>query len=142
MDERASALAVELRATLGKLKRKLRERSGRNDLTPSQVSVLLRLEQEGPAAVSSLARVEGMRPQSMSAIVASLLEAGMVQGAPDPNDGRQTLISLSPKCRKLLTEGRAAMQDWLTAAIRKKLSPQEQGKLAAAVELLRRLTED
>ncbi len=142
MDERASALAVELRATLGKLKRKLRERSGRNDLTPSQVSVLLRLEQEGPAAVSSLARVEGMRPQSMSAIVASLLEAGMVQGAPDPNDGRQTLISLSPKCRKLLTEGRAAMQDWLTAAIRKKLSPQEQGKLAAAVELLRRLTQD
>ncbi len=69
--ERASALAVELRAVVGKLKRKLRDQSGRNDLTPSQVSVLLRLEKDGSAAVSSLARAAGMRHQSMSAIVTS-----------------------------------------------------------------------
>ena len=74
--DRASALAAELRATLGQLKRKLRDHGGRNDLTPSQVSVLLRLEKDGPAAVSSLARAEGMRPQSMSAIITSLLESG------------------------------------------------------------------
>jgi DNA-binding MarR family transcriptional regulator len=140
--DRASALAVELRAILGKLKRKLREQGGRSDLTPSQVSVLLRLEKDGPAAVSSLARVEGMRPQSMSAIITSLLEAGLVGGSPDPNDGRQTLISLSRKCQKLLKEGRAARQDWLTTTIQKKLSSHEQEKLAAAVDLLTRLVED
>jgi DNA-binding MarR family transcriptional regulator len=139
---KASALAAELRAILGKLKRKLREQSGGSDLTPSQVSVLLRLEKGGSAAVSSLARVEGMRPQSMSAIVTSLLEAGLVCGATDPKDGRQTLMSISRKCQKLLKEGRAARQDWLTTTIQKKLSAHEQKKLAASVDLLTRLVED
>ena len=140
--ERTSALAGELRATVSKLKRKLREYGGRNDLTPSQASVILRLEKDGPTAVSSLARAEGMRPQSMSAIITALLEAGLVTGSPDPNDARQTLMSLSRKCQKLLTEGRTARQDWLTTTIQEKLSVQDQEKLAAAVELLARLVED
>jgi DNA-binding MarR family transcriptional regulator len=140
--ERASALAAELRAIFGKLKRKLREQGGQSDLTPSQVSVLLRIEKDGPAAVSSLARAEGMRPQSMSAIVTSLLEAGLVSGSPDPNDRRQTLMSLSRKCQKLFRDGRAARQDWLTTTIQKKLSSQEQERLASAVNLLARLIED
>src|SRR5580692_12152257 len=103
--ERTSALAVELRAIFGKLKRKLREQGGGSDLRPSHVSVLLRIEKDGPAAVSSLARAEGMRPQSMSAIITSLLEAGLVSGSPDPNDGRQTLMALSRKCQKLFRDG-------------------------------------
>jgi DNA-binding MarR family transcriptional regulator len=140
--ERAYALAVELRAALGKLKRKLRDQGGRNDLTPSQVAVLLRLEKDGPAAVSALARAEGMRPQSMSAIVAALLEARLVGGSPDPRDGRQTLISLSRKCERFLKQGRAARQDWLTTTIQKKLTVQEQEKLAAAVDMLARLAEE
>ena len=140
--ERAYALAVDLRAVFGKLKRKLREQGGRSDLTPSQVSVLLRLEKGGPAAVSSLARAEGMRPQSMSAIITSLLEAGLVSGSPDSKDRRQTLMSLSRKCQKLLKDGRAARQDWLTTTIQKKLSSQEQERLASAVHLLARLIED
>jgi DNA-binding MarR family transcriptional regulator len=140
--ERASALAAELRAIAGKFKRKLREQGGQSDLRPSQVSVLLRIEKDGPAAVSSLARAEGMRPQSMSAIITSLLEAGLVSGSPDPNDGRQTLMSLSRKCRKLFRDGRTARQDWLTSTIQRKLSSQEQERLASAVELLGRLIED
>jgi DNA-binding MarR family transcriptional regulator len=92
--------------------------------------------------VSSLARAEGMRPQSMSAIITPLQDAGLVKGSPDPNDGRQTLMSLTRKCRKWLQEGRAARQDWLTAAIQKKLSAPEQEKFAAAMELLTRLVED
>jgi DNA-binding MarR family transcriptional regulator len=140
--ERAYALAAELRAILGKLKRKLREHGGRSDLTPSQVSVILRLEIDGPVTVSSLARAEGMRPQSMSAIVTSLLDVGLVSGSPDPNDARQTLMSLSRKCQKFLKEGRAARQDWLTTTIQEKLSVQEQEKLAAVLQLLARLVED
>jgi DNA-binding MarR family transcriptional regulator len=126
----------------GKLKRRLREHGGRHDLTPSQVAVVLRLEQDGSATVSRLARAEGMRPQSMSAIVASLQEAGLVRGAPDPGDGRQTLMSLTSKCLKWLQEGRAARQDWLTTTISQRLSGQEQAKLQAALKLLTRLVED
>lgn len=139
---RASVLAAELRAISGKLKRKLREQDGQSYLKSSQVSVLLRIEKDGPAAVSSLARAEGMRPQSMSAIVTSLLEAGLLSFSPNPNDRRQTLMSLSRKCEKLLKEGRTARQDWLTTAIQKKLSSKEQKRLAAAINLLARLIED
>ena len=140
--ERTAALAAELRAILGKLKRKLREHGGRSDLTPSQVSVILRLEKDGPITVSNLARAEGMRPQSMSAIVAPLQESGLLRGAPDPSDGRQTLMSLTPKCLKWLQQSRAARQDWLTTTIIQKLSVHEQEKLHAALDLLSRLVED
>jgi DNA-binding MarR family transcriptional regulator len=138
----ASDLAAQIRTILSRLKRRLREQGERGDLTPSQISVLLRLEKDGAATVSGLARAEGMRPQSMSSIVTSLQDAGLVGSSSDPNDGRQTLMSLSSKCEKWLREGRAARQDWLTTTILEKLSAQEQQKLSAALELLSRLTED
>ena len=138
----ASTLAAEIRTVGGKLRRRLREHGGRSDLTPSQISVLLRLEKDGSATVSSLARAEAMRPQSMSAVVTPLQEAGLVSGSPDPSDGRQTLMSLTPKCLKRLQEGRTARQDWLTATIAQRLSAQEQEKLLAALELLARLVDD
>jgi DNA-binding MarR family transcriptional regulator len=138
----ASDLAAQIRTILSRLKRRLREQGGPGDLTPSQISVLLRLEKEGAATVSDLARAEGVRPQSMSSIVTSLQEGGLVSGNPDANDGRKTLMSLSKKCEKLLKEGRAARQDWLTATILQKLSAREQQQLSATLELLSRLTED
>jgi DNA-binding MarR family transcriptional regulator len=137
----AADLAAQLRTILSRLKRRLREQGGSGDLTPSQISVLLRLERNGAATVSALARAEGMRPQSMSSIVTSLQDAGLVRGIPDPNDGRKTLMSLSKKCQKRLQEVRAARQDWLTAMIVQKLSAQEQRQLATTFELLSRLTE-
>ena len=140
--EPARTLAAEMRAVFRKLKLRVREHGGGNDLTPSQASVLLRLETDGAATVSSLARAEGMRPQSMRAIVAPLQESGLIRGAPDPSDGRQTLMSLTPKCLKWLQEGRAARQDWLATIISQKLSVHEQEKLQAALELLSRLVEE
>jgi DNA-binding MarR family transcriptional regulator len=139
---RASALAGDLRALIGKLKRRLREQANAGDLTPSQVSVLLRLEREGSTTMSNLARAEGMRPQSMGSAVAVLEAAGFVSGAPDPNDGRQTILSLTDTCREWIREGRAARQDWLFRTIRARLSPQEQKDLAANIELLKRLADD
>jgi DNA-binding MarR family transcriptional regulator len=78
----------------------------------------------------------------MSSIVTSLQDAGLVSGTPDPDDGRKTLMSLSRKCEKLLKQGRAARQDWLTAIILQKLSAQEQQQLSTTLELLSRLAED
>ncbi|GAN77375.1 MarR family winged helix-turn-helix transcriptional regulator [Acidisphaera rubrifaciens] len=139
---RPSTLAQDLRALVGKLKRRLREQARAGDLPPSQVSVLLRLEKYGPATASNLARAEGMRPQSMAPLLVALEGAGLVRGTPDPTDGRQTLHSLTEACRKWIEEGRAASQDWLTRALQARLSPQEQEEVAKAVDLLMRLVED
>ena len=98
-DRTAKTLAAELPALISLLKRRLREQASIADLTESQVGVLRRLDSDGPATVTALARAEAMRPQSMGANVAALEAAGLVRGAPDPNDGRQTLWSLTPACR-------------------------------------------
>ena len=139
---RSSVLAQELRALMGKLKRRLREQGHAGDLTPAQVSVLLRLEKDGPATASNLARAEGMRPQSMAPVLSGLEGAGLVSAAPDPADGRQTLLSLTDAFRNSVEEGRAARQDWLTRTLQQRLSPKEQDEVARAVELLKRLVDD
>lgn len=136
---RASALAGELRVLIGQLKRRLRQQTHLGELTWPQVSVLIRLEREGPATVTTLARAERMRPQSMGEYVSVLEAAGLVSGTPDPNDGRQTILSLTTACREWIKAGRAAREDWLFHAIRTNLAPEEQEELARAVELLQRL---
>lgn len=141
-NELASAIALEIRTVFRKVKLHLRGQGKHGDLTPSQISVVLRLEEGGPATVSSLARAEGVRPQSMSAVITPLQQAGLVGGTPDPTDGRQTLMSLTPKCLKWLKQGRAARQDWLARKISEKLSAREQETLRAALRLLTKLTED
>ena len=138
----ASALAAELHALSGKLKRKLREQASAGDLTPSQAAVLRHLSQSGPATVTALAQMEGVRSQSMGATVAVLENLGMVKGSPDPKDGRQTILSLTPACRELFRTGRAARQDWLLRAIQTKLTQDEQAQLAFALRLLGRLVDD
>ncbi len=136
-----AALAGELRISLGKLIRRLREQAHAGDFTSAQKSVLLRLDRDGPATVSALARAESVRPQSMRVTVAGLEAIGAVRGEPDSADGRQTLIALTPTFRKTLTASRAAKDDWLFRALQAQLSLQEQDALAAAVKLLQRLAD-
>jgi DNA-binding MarR family transcriptional regulator len=140
-DAAAHALAVELRVLLGALKRRLRAHASPGDLSLSQIAVLGRLERDGPATVTALARAEGVRPQSMGATVAALEAAGMIAGAPDPADGRQTLLSLTPDCLKWIRANRAPREDWLFHAIRGQLSAREQETLGEAVALLRRIVD-
>jgi DNA-binding MarR family transcriptional regulator len=135
------ALAGEMRVVVSKLLRRWREQADAGDFTNSQKSVILRLEREGPATVSMLARAEGVRPQSMRVTVAALEAAGAVSGKPDPKDGRQTFVMLTPSFLKILKTGRAAREDWLVRALKAQLSPREQKQLAAALNLLSRLAD-
>ncbi len=50
-------------------------------------------------------------------------------------------MSLTDACRKMITDGRAARQDWLAKTLQTRLSAEEQGKLAGAVDLLKRLVD-
>jgi DNA-binding MarR family transcriptional regulator len=136
-----AALATELRSVVGQIKRRLLAEVHPGEFTPSQVAVLSRLDRDGPATVTILARAEAVRPQSMGATVATLQAAGLIAGAADPHDGRQTLWSLTPSCVAMIAAGRAARQDWLVRAISTKLDLAEQAQLAAAAALLKRLVQ-
>ncbi|NYH27293.1 DNA-binding MarR family transcriptional regulator [Paraburkholderia bryophila] len=132
-------MAEDLRVVTGKLRRRLREEAHIGDFTPSQIQVLSLLEREGTATVSALARLHGMRPQSMGEMLSALKAAGLVTGAPDPNDGRQTVLSLTPAFRKKVKASRAAREDWLFRTIQTRFSAAEQQQLAIGVDLLKRL---
>jgi DNA-binding MarR family transcriptional regulator len=138
----AASLAAELHALNGKLKRKLREQASAGDLTPSQAAVLRHLGHNGATTVTALAKMEGVRPQSMGATVAGLEALGLVKGSPDARDGRQTILSLTPACRDMIRTGRAARQDWLLRAIQSKLSAEEQAQLAFSLRLLSRIVDE
>ncbi len=134
-----SALAVEIRVLLGQLKRRMREESEVGDFTTSQLAVLSRLEREGPATVTALARGEGVRPQSIGPAIAGLEALGFIVGQPHPTDGRQTIYSLTAEAVEFFQAGRAAREDWLSRSIRTHYTPAEQRELDAAVQLLKRL---
>jgi DNA-binding MarR family transcriptional regulator len=140
-DAAVLATADDLRALVGKLRRKLQEQASPEEFTPSQTSVLLRLHKRGPATLSELARAEGMRPQSMSAIVAALERAGLITGAPHPTDGRQTILSVSDAAHALIESNRAAKNDWLARAISSQYIDSERAELVRGIELLHRLLE-
>jgi DNA-binding MarR family transcriptional regulator len=137
----AAILATEIRGFFGRLRRRLRDQTDSGSLSAPQISVLGRLGNAGIATVTSLAHEEGMRPQSMGAIVAALADAGLVRGTPDPEDGRQTILSLTESGLAWIQAGRAARQDWLTRAIEAKLTADQQKQLSSAMELLKRLVE-
>jgi DNA-binding MarR family transcriptional regulator len=136
-----AALAGELRVSVSKLVRRAREHSQTSDFTSAQKSVLFHLERDGPATVSALARAEGVKPQSMRITVAGLESLGVVKGEADPDDGRKTLIGLTPAFRRKVQASRAAKEDWLIRALEAQLSAKEQAVLATAVGLLQRLAD-
>ncbi|WP_460531885.1 MarR family winged helix-turn-helix transcriptional regulator [Chitinimonas naiadis] len=141
-NEATQALAAELRLAMTALVRRLREKAHlADDLTWAQSRVLFRLEADGPATVTQLAKAEGMRSQSMGEVVTALRASGLVGGMPDPNDGRQTVLSLTELCREKMAATRAARQDLLYQAIQARLSPAEQTELASAIGLLKRLVD-
>ena len=108
----------------------------------SQGEVLVRLHKSGPQTVADLARGERVTPQSMGTTVAALEEAGLVARTPDPNDARRGNASLTEAGRRVLLEGRAARQAWLSHAIDERLAAGEQRRLAEAVGLLRKVLGD
>ena len=138
-DVQAQTLATELRIVIGQVMRRLREQGMGGDLTPSQQMALSHLERDGPATVTALARAAGVRPQSMGATVTALEAAGWVSGSPDPKDGRQTILALTPACVAMIKTTRTAREDWLFHALQTQLAASEQAELSSAINLLKRL---
>lgn len=138
-DPTAEQVANDLAAVVGRLLRRLRSSSSESLLTPAQRSVLARLEDGGPATTAALARAEFVRPQSMRLTLGALEEQGTVERAPDPDDGRKSVMSITDTGRTTLAEVRAAKRNWLAEAIAAELDGAERRTVAEATALLDRL---
>lgn len=140
ISDSAVAAARDIRVVFSRLRRRLKDVAV-DGLTPSQTAVLTRLWKEGPSSASALADAEQVRPQSMATILAALGQRGLVERAPDPNDGRRQVISLTPAGRRRAESDRRARQEWLAHAIQERYTEAERRVIVDALSLLERLTE-
>lgn len=120
----------------GRVKRRLKELAETDDLTPSQSSMLSRLDKDGPASASELAAAERIRPQSVAAILTALREAGLIQRQPDPADGRRQVVSLTTAGRQRLQGDRKVRQEWLARTLQDRCTEDERQTIIKALALL------
>src|SRR5690242_18742366 len=108
-----AALASELRTTVMRLARRLRNQRADTSLTLTQLATLGTLDRHGPLTPGELAAHERVQPPSMTRIVAGLETAGLVTRTDHPTDGRQVLVAVSPTGRELLRDDRRRRDAWL-----------------------------
>lgn len=139
VSESAARAAREVRVVYSRLRRRMRETYDPGDLTPSQTSVLSRLDKDGEASVSDLAAAERVRHQSVAATVGVLVERGLVARRPDPEDGRRQLVFVTDSGHAFLEDRRRAGEGWLTRALEDQCTEEERRTLLEATALLERI---
>jgi DNA-binding MarR family transcriptional regulator len=132
----------QVRAVIGRLRRRLLTTSAGRDISLGQESVLARLSSHDGMTVSDLAAAEGMRHQSMTATVAALLDLGLVQRRPDPDDRRRLLLALTTEGRRRAEEGKQARREWLAGRLQDDCTEDERQTVIAAMSVLARLVHD
>jgi DNA-binding MarR family transcriptional regulator len=131
-----SGLAHALRPVVMRLARSLRQvRADSSDLQSNQLSAMSVLLNDGDMLMGELAAAERVQPPSMTRIVNGLEQSGFVARRPDPRDGRQCLVTLTPAGREVLLANRRRRDEWLTIRIAE-LDPAEREVLRQVVPIL------
>ena len=121
---------TDMRVALGRVVRRLRQGHVVGEATLSEVSVLSRLDRDGPTTPGCLAELERVRPQAMGVTLAGL-DGARAGGAQPRCRGRAPGADVGhPAGRRLLTDRRSrsypavaqALADGFTADERRRLS--------------------
>ena len=134
-------VAAALHVSMGLLLRRLRQVREAGGLTVPETSALARLDRNGAATSSELARVEQISPQSMGATLSALEARGLVARDPDARDGRRVVLSVTEAGRQLLRDKRDARTEQLAKALAAGFTRQELDQLMTAAPLLERLAQ-
>lgn len=134
-------LASQLRLSVMRLSRRLRQHALEGDITPAQLSALAVLVRCGRLTLSQLAEQERVQPPTITRIVDSLLARGLVSRTPSDVDRRVTWVSATSAGEDLVNAIRRRRDAYLAIRLRS-LSAEERRVLERAAVLLERLIED
>jgi DNA-binding MarR family transcriptional regulator len=140
-DPNVDEVAKALQVSIGLFVRRLRQAQVEGELTLPETSALARLDRGGPTTSAALARLEQISPQSMGATLGALEARGMVERRPDPEDGRQAVISLTEAGLQALRNRRNARAEQLAQALSVGFTRAELEQLIAAAPLIERLAQ-
>jgi DNA-binding MarR family transcriptional regulator len=124
-----------------RLSRQLRFRRPQSPVSLSQLSALATLDKEGAMTPGALAERERVRPPSMTRVIASLAELGLVDRTAHPDDGRQVVVSVSQAGAELLEFERRAGREWLAQRL-DALDSAERDTLRTAADLMLALVDE
>ena len=136
----AAELASQLRPSLLRLLRLIRQQRVDETLTLSQVSALGSLDKHGPLTPGELAAIERVQPPSLTKVVAGLEDRGLVTRAAHPTDRRQAILTLTEAAEQLLESERRSRDAWLAQRLAT-LEPAERRLLEQAIPVLDRLAD-
>jgi DNA-binding MarR family transcriptional regulator len=105
------------------------------ELTPMQWAALVKISECQPVSQNHLGREAAMDAATIKGVVDRLLKRGFVTTRPDPEDGRRTLIALTPRGADLMAAAIPAARA-ITAETVEPLSPGERQLL---LELLAKI---
>ena len=103
----------------------------------THIAAMNTLARFGPMTPGELAAHEMVQPPSMSRVLASLEDRGLVVRAPHPTDGRQVIVALTDAGNTLIEEVRAR-EAWLSQRL-KALSNEDRETLQNAIEVINKL---
>jgi DNA-binding MarR family transcriptional regulator len=137
-------LAIALRISIGRLARRLRaERIAqglRPELSETQLAALSVLERHTSMTPRELAEHEKVQPPSMTRVIASLEERGLVSRAAHPSDRRQVMLAVTADGRAVVRQLRELREAWLATRLRE-LTPAERDALREAAPVLEKLSQ-
>ena len=134
----AAELADRLHSAAIHLLRRLRREDDASGLPAPQLSALSVIVFGGPITLGALAAAEQVRPPTISKLVATLEEAGLVQREVDETDRRVMRVRATARGTRLLQEGRTRRVASLAAALGA-LPSSDRATLARAVPVLEKV---
>ena len=138
-----AGLATSLRISISRLARRMRaERAAQGlqpELSDSQLAALAALEKH-TMTPGELAEHEKVQPPSITRVIASLEERGLIQRMPHPSDRRQVVLTVTDQGRDVVRQVRRLREAWLARRLRD-LTPAERAVLKDAVPILEKLSQ-
>jgi DNA-binding MarR family transcriptional regulator len=134
-----TAVADALHSAAIHLLRGVRKEDERTGVGPARLSALSVLVFAGPMRLTELARIEQVKPPTMTKVIAGLEAGGLVRRRTDAEDARAVRLQATPRGTKLLQEGRRRRVERLVAALQA-VSCDELDVLARAAGILDRVS--